>query len=60
MEERNNDKTKAEIASQARFNEKDKRLKGKWPMKSKGNFHNFGGKESQNSKNLTFQKGESI
>lgn len=48
MKEWNNDKAKAKIALQARFNEKDKRAKGKWPMKNKGNFQNFGGKESQN------------
>lgn len=38
MEKRNNNKAKAEIALQARFNENDKRSKGKWPMKSKWNF----------------------
>lgn len=42
MEERNIDKEKTEIALQARLNKKDKRLKGKWPVKSKGNFQNFG------------------
>ncbi|XP_050897535.1 uncharacterized protein LOC127104393 [Lathyrus oleraceus] len=41
MEERNNDKAKAEVALQTRFNEKDKRLKEKWHMKSKGHFQNF-------------------
>ncbi|XP_050914845.1 uncharacterized protein LOC127129761 [Lathyrus oleraceus] len=59
MEERNFDKEKAEIALQARFNENDKRSKEKWSVKSKENFHNFGGRESQNSKNSTCQKGES-
>lgn len=59
MEDKNNGKAKAQITSQARFNEKDKRSKGKWTVKSKGNFHNFGGKESQSSKNLTCQRGES-
>lgn len=53
MKERNNVKEKTEIALQARFNEKDKRSKGKWFMKSKGNFSNIGGRESQNSKNST-------
>lgn len=48
MGERNNDKATSEIALQARFNEKGKRSKGKLPLKNKGNFHNFGGKESQN------------
>lgn len=43
MEERNNDKAEVEIALQTRFNENDKRSKGKWPMKSKGNFRNFYG-----------------
>ena len=38
MEERNYDKAKAELSLQAHFNKKDKRSKGKWPMKSKGNF----------------------
>lgn len=59
MGEINYDKKKAEIALQACFNEKDKRLKEKWPLKSKGNFHNFGGRESQNSKILTCQRGDS-
>lgn len=58
MEERNDDKEKAEITLQARFNEKDKRVKGKWPMKSNGNFQNFGGRESQSSKNSTCQRSE--
>ncbi|XP_050878162.1 uncharacterized protein LOC127081981 [Lathyrus oleraceus] len=59
MEERNNDKAKVEIALQACFNEKDKRSKEKRPMKSKGNIRNFGGRESQYSKNSTYQRGES-
>lgn len=47
MEERNIDKENSEIALQARFNERDKRTKGKWPMnKGRGNFLNFGGRES--------------
>lgn len=50
---------KVEIALQARVNEKDKKAKGKWPMKSKGNFQNFGERKSQNFKNWTCQKGES-
>lgn len=41
MKGRNCDKAKAEIALQARFNKKDKKSKGKWPMKSIGNFHIF-------------------
>lgn len=59
MEDGNNDKAKAEIALQTRFNEKDKRSKGKWLTKSKGNFHNFDGRESQSSKNSTYQRGAS-
>lgn len=59
MEDRNNEKAKAEIALQVRFNEKDKRSKGIWSLKNKGNSHNFGGKESQNSKNSMGQRGES-
>lgn len=46
MDERNCDKAKAEIALQACFNGKDKKSKGKQPMKSKGNFQNFGERES--------------
>lgn len=38
MEKRSYGKANTEIALQARFNEKDKKLKGKWPMKSKENF----------------------
>lgn len=59
IEENNNNKAKAEISLQARLNEKDKRSKGKWPMKNKENFQNFGEKEFKNSKNLTCQRGES-
>ncbi|XP_050890122.1 uncharacterized protein LOC127095484 [Lathyrus oleraceus] len=58
MEERNSDKENEDIALQARFNKKDKRLKGKWHVKSKGNFHNFGGREYQNSKNSTCRRGD--
>lgn len=58
MEEINNDKAKTKIPLQARFNDKDKRSKRKCPMKSIGNFKNFSGIESQNSKNLTCQRGE--
>ncbi|XP_050899794.1 uncharacterized protein LOC127106552 [Lathyrus oleraceus] len=58
MEERNNEKAKTEIALQAHLNEKDKRSKGRWHMKSKGNFQNYGGRESQSSKNSTCQRGE--
>lgn len=59
MEERNCDKEMAKITLQDPFNEKEKKSKGKWPMKSKGSFQNFGGKESQNSKYSTCQKGNS-
>jgi hypothetical protein len=55
MDERGNDKAKAEVALQARLNEKNKRSKGKWSSRSKKNFQNFGGKDPQNSKGL---KGE--
>ncbi|XP_004496842.1 uncharacterized protein [Cicer arietinum] len=50
MDERGNDKAKAEVALQARFNEKNKKSKGKWPSRGKKNFQNFDGKESQNSR----------
>ena len=60
MDDINNDKVKSEITLQASFNEKDKRSKGKWPRKSKWKFQNLGGRESQNSKILNFQKGERI
>lgn len=58
MKERNYTKAKAGITLQARFNEKDKKSKEKNPMKSRGSFPNFGGRESQSSKNLACQKGE--
>lgn len=48
-----------EISLQAYFNEKDKRSKEKWLVESKGNFYNFGGRESQSSNNSTCQRGES-
>ncbi|XP_073224917.1 uncharacterized protein [Cicer arietinum] len=50
MDERGNDKAKVEVALQARFNEKNKKSKGKWPSRGKKNFQNFDGKESQNSR----------
>ncbi|XP_073221577.1 uncharacterized protein [Cicer arietinum] len=50
MDERGNDKAKAEVVLQARFNEKNKKSKGKWPSRGKKNFQNFDGKESQNSR----------
>nr|XP_004510483.1 uncharacterized protein LOC101513653 [Cicer arietinum] len=50
MDERGNAKAKAEVALQARFNEKNKKSKGKWPSRGKKNFQNFDGKESQNSR----------
>lgn len=59
MEDRNNDKAKVEIAMQSCFNKKDKKLKGNWSVKSKGNFQNFGGRKSQNSIGSTCKKGES-
>jgi hypothetical protein len=55
MDERGYDKAKAEVALQARFNEKNKRSKGKWSSRDKKNFQNFGGKDPQNSRG---QKGE--
>ncbi|XP_058775398.1 uncharacterized protein LOC131649663 [Vicia villosa] len=59
MDERGNDKAKAEIALQARFNEKSKKLKEKWHSKGKENFKNFCGKYSQNSKGSIGKRGES-
>lgn len=38
IKERNNDKTKKEIALQAHFNKNDKRSKEKWPLNNKGIF----------------------
>lgn len=52
------DKVKAEIALQARFNEKNKRSKGKFAARGKSNFQNFGSNDSQNSKHSTSEKGE--
>lgn len=50
-EERDVDKAKAEIALQARSNERDKKAKGMCPMNIiRGNFRDFSGRESQNSK----------
>lgn len=55
MEERNINKANVKIALQARFNDRDNKVKGMSPMnKGKGNFQNFGGSESQNSKNSIF------
>ncbi|XP_050914702.1 uncharacterized protein LOC127129593 [Lathyrus oleraceus] len=59
MDERGADKAKAEIALQARFNEKNKRSKGKFAARGKSNFQNFGSNDSQNSKHLMSEKGES-
>ncbi|XP_050888533.1 uncharacterized protein LOC127093634 [Lathyrus oleraceus] len=53
------DKAKAEITLQARFNEKNKRSKGKFAARGKSNFQNFGSNDSQNSKHSTSEKGES-
>ncbi|XP_050908772.1 uncharacterized protein LOC127122490 [Lathyrus oleraceus] len=53
------DKAKAEISLQARFNEKNKRSKGKFSARGKSNFQNFGSNDSQNSKHSTSEKGES-
>lgn len=59
MEEMNVDKAKAEIALQARFFGKDKKMNGRWFMsKSRENYHKMVG-ELLNSNNSTFQKGES-
>lgn len=55
----NVDKAKADVSLQARFIRKDKKVKEKWSMnKDRGNYHNNGGRDSQNSKNSKFQKGE--
>ncbi|XP_050915629.1 uncharacterized protein LOC127130704 [Lathyrus oleraceus] len=59
MDERGADKAKTEIALQARFNEKNKRSKGKFAARGKSNFQNFGSNDSQNSKHSTSEKGES-
>ncbi|XP_050916652.1 uncharacterized protein LOC127131790 [Lathyrus oleraceus] len=59
MDERGADKAKAEIALQARFNEKNKRSKGKFAERGKSNFQNFGSNDSQNSKHSTSEKGKS-
>ncbi|XP_050885146.1 uncharacterized protein LOC127088269 [Lathyrus oleraceus] len=59
MEERDTDKAKSEIALQARFNQKNKRSKGKFAARGKSKFQNFGSNDSQNSKYLTSEKGES-
>lgn len=59
MKERNSDKAKAEIALQARFNEKDKRSKKNGSSRVNEIFQNFGEREPQNSKNSTCQMGES-
>ncbi|XP_050898040.1 uncharacterized protein LOC127104946 [Lathyrus oleraceus] len=58
MDERGVDKAKAEIALQARFNEKNKRSKGKFAARGKSKFQNFGSNDSQNSKHSTSEKGE--
>ena len=56
MEKRNVDKEKVEVALQARFTRKDKKKKGKWSLnRGRGNYHNNGGKDSQNFNNATFQ-----
>ncbi|XP_050876974.1 uncharacterized protein LOC127080718 [Lathyrus oleraceus] len=59
MDERGADKAKAEIALQAHLNEKNQRSKGKFAARGKSNFQNFGSNDSQNSKHLTSEKGES-
>ncbi|XP_050890645.1 uncharacterized protein LOC127096066 [Lathyrus oleraceus] len=59
MDERGADKAKAEIDLQARFNEKNKRSKGKLTARGKSNFQNFGSNDSKNSKHSTSEKGES-
>ncbi|XP_050883175.1 uncharacterized protein LOC127086452 [Lathyrus oleraceus] len=60
MDERGADKAKAKIDLQARFNEKNKRSKGKFVARGKSNFQNFGSNDSQNSKHSTSEKGECI
>nr|XP_004509502.1 uncharacterized protein LOC101510098 [Cicer arietinum] len=50
MDERGNDKAKTEVALQSRFNEKNKKSKGKWHSRGKKNFQNFDEKKSQNSR----------
>ncbi|XP_050890817.1 uncharacterized protein LOC127096266 [Lathyrus oleraceus] len=59
MDERGANKAKAEIALQTRFNEKNKRSKGKFAARDKSNFQNFGSNDSQNSKHSTSENGES-
>ncbi|XP_058759895.1 uncharacterized protein LOC131633199 [Vicia villosa] len=59
MGERGNYKANAEIALQARFNEKSKGSKGKWASKEKQRSQNYVGGDSQNSKVSMGQKGES-
>ncbi|XP_058731653.1 uncharacterized protein LOC131603368 [Vicia villosa] len=50
MDERRNDKAKAEIALQARLNEKSKRSKGKWASRGKkSNFQNCDGGRGESS-----------
>ncbi|XP_050888669.1 uncharacterized protein LOC127093811 [Lathyrus oleraceus] len=58
MDERGAGKAKEEIALQAHFNEKNKRSKGKFAVRGKSNFQNFGSNDSQNSKHSTSEKGE--
>lgn len=57
MGERNSNKAKVEISLQALFNDKDKRSKGKWTMKSKGNFSEFWWKRASKLKKNRLFKG---
>lgn len=60
MEDRNVNKAKDEVALLAHFIGKDEKVKGKWSMnRGGGNYQNDGGRESQNSRISTSQKGES-
>ena len=57
IEDKNVDKARTQIY----FVGKDKKVNGKWSMsRGRGNYHNNSRRESQNSNNSKFQKGESI
>lgn len=48
MNERVFKKSKSKVALQAQFNNKDKKVKGKWASnKGRGNYHNSNGRDSQ-------------
>lgn len=57
MMERNNDKVNADIALQARLNEKNKRSKGKWSTNNKVNFFDFWWKSVPKFKEFDLSKG---